>query len=51
MLPLGQRVSQKITQVIKREMDATGAQEMLTPVLHPFELWKESNRNNEMGFE
>ncbi len=51
MLPLGQRVSQKITQVIKREMDATGAQEMLTPVLHPFELWKETNRNNEMGFE
>ncbi len=32
-------------------MDATGAQEMVTPILHPLELWKETNRTNTAGFE
>ncbi|MFS8158865.1 MAG: proline--tRNA ligase [Candidatus Roizmanbacteria bacterium] len=50
-LPLGLRVQQKIMALIKREMDDTGAQEMITPVLHPFDLWKETNRNNSVGFE
>lgn len=51
ILPLGQRVQQKIMRVIKEEMDKAGAQEMLSPVLHPIELWKETNRTNTTGFE
>lgn len=50
-LPLGWRVHKKIKQVIKEEMDAAGAQEMITPVLHPLELWQETNRTNSAGFE
>ncbi len=50
-LPIGQRVQQKIMQVIKEEMDAAGCQEMVTPILHPLELWKETNRTNTAGFE
>jgi len=50
-LPLGLRVQQNIMRVIKEEMDRAGAQEMLSPVLHPLDLWKETNRNNEAGFE
>ena len=50
-LPLGQLVQQKIMKVIKEEMDKAGAQEMISPVLHPLELWKETNRTNTTGFE
>ncbi len=50
-LPIGQKVQQKIMQVIKEEMDSAGAQEMVTPILHPLELWKETNRINTAGFE
>ncbi len=50
-LPLGWRVHERIKQVIKEEMDATGAQEMLAPVLHPLQLWKETNRTATTGFE
>lgn len=50
-LPLGWRVHDKIKKVIKEEMDRTGAQEMITPVLHPLELWQETNRTSTAGFE
>ena len=50
-LPLGQRVQNKIIAIIKEEMDLAGAQEMLSPVLHPLELWKETNRDDAAGFE
>ncbi|MDO8686869.1 MAG: proline--tRNA ligase, partial [Candidatus Berkelbacteria bacterium] len=50
-LPLGLRVQQKIQKIIKEEMDASGAQEILTPILHPIELWKETNRTKSVGFE
>ncbi len=50
-LPLGWRVHEKIRRIIKQEMDATGAQEMLTPILHPIELWQETNRTDTTGFE
>lgn len=50
-LPAGQRVQQKIMQVVKEEMDKAGAQEMVSPILHPLELWKETNRTNTAGFE
>jgi prolyl-tRNA synthetase len=44
-LPLGWRVHQKVVQIIREEMDAIGGQEMLMPVLTPFELWKLSGRD------
>src|SRR3989338_4276615 len=50
-LTLGLRVSKKIINIIKKEMDKAGAQELVTPVLHPLELWEETNRNKEAGFE
>src|SRR5258708_3965007 len=50
-LPLGMRVHDKIKAIIKEEMDKSGGQEMVTPVLHPKELWKETNRTTSVGFE
>ncbi len=50
-LPLGFRVHDRIMQVVREEMDRAGAQEMSVPVLHPLELWKETNRTNTAGFE
>jgi prolyl-tRNA synthetase len=44
-LPLGWRVHQKVVQVVREEMDAIGGQEMLMPVLTPFELWQRSGRD------
>jgi len=51
MLPLGMRVHDKIRRIIEEEMNIAGAQKMETPVLHPLELWKETNRTNTTGFE
>ncbi len=50
-LPIGMRVLEKIMGIVKEEMDKSGAQEMLSPILHPLELWKETNRTNTTGFE
>ena len=50
-LPLGWRVHDKIKKIIKEEMDNVGGQEMITPVLHPIELWEETNRTSSVGFE
>jgi prolyl-tRNA synthetase len=44
-LPLGWKVHRKIEQIIRDEMDAIGCQEMLMPVLTPFELWQQSGRD------
>jgi prolyl-tRNA synthetase len=44
-LPLGWRVHRKIEQIIREEMDAIGSQEMLMPVLTPFELWQQTGRD------
>jgi prolyl-tRNA synthetase len=43
-LPLGWRVHRKVEQIIREEMDAIGAQEMLGPVLTPAELWHLTGR-------
>jgi prolyl-tRNA synthetase len=50
-LPAGQKVQQKVMAIIKEEMDKVGAQEMVAPILHPLELWKETNRTSTAGFE
>jgi prolyl-tRNA synthetase len=44
-MPLGWRVHRKIEQIIREEMDAIGAQEMLMPVLTPVELWDATGRS------
>jgi prolyl-tRNA synthetase len=44
-LPLGWRAHRKVEQIIREEMDAIGGQEMLMPVLTPFELWRETGRD------
>ena len=43
-LPLMWRVLQKISQIVREEMNATGAQECLLPQIQPAELWQESGR-------
>lgn len=43
-LPLMWRVLRKVSQIVREEMDATGAQECLLPQMQPSELWKESGR-------
>src|SRR5437016_14333877 len=43
-MPLGWRVHRRIEQIIREEMDAIGAQEMLMPVLTPAELWEATGR-------
>lgn len=50
-LPLGQRVLNKVTAIVNEEMDATGAQQVLMPILQPAELWHESGRWNDYGPE
>ena len=55
-LPLGWRVLNKVSDIIREEMDAAGAQELLLPAIHPQELWAESGREATMhdvliGFE
>lgn len=51
LLPLGIKAQQKIKSVVKEEMDKAGSQEMITPVLHPVDLWKETSRTESVGFE
>ena len=41
-LPLGLRVLNKISQVVREEMDAIGSEEVLMPMLHPAENWKKT---------
>lgn len=50
-LPLGLRVIRRIEAIIREEMDAAGAIELLMPVVQPAELWMESGRWEEYGPE
>ena len=44
LLPLGFRVKEKIEEIIREEMNKTGALEMLMPLLHPKNIWNETGR-------
>jgi prolyl-tRNA synthetase len=44
LLPLGLRVVSKINDIIRDELNKTGAQELLMPLLHPKEIWNETGR-------
>ena len=48
-LPLGWRALKKIENIIREEMDKTGGQELMLPVLQPFELWQQSGRYVSFG--
>ena len=48
-LPMGWRVLKKIENVIRDEMDKAGGQELMLPVLQPFELWQQSGRDASFG--
>ena len=48
-LPLGLRVLRKVENIVREEMDASGAQEVLLPAVQPAELWRESGRWDDYG--
>ena len=50
-LPLGLRVLRKVERIIREEMDKSGAQEVLMPLVQPAELWEESGRWQQYGPE
>ncbi len=50
-LPLGLRVLRKVENIVREEMDASGAQEVSMPVVQPAELWQESGRWEQYGPE
>ncbi len=50
-LPLGLRVLRKVEHIIRTEMDRSGGQEVLMPVVQPAELWEKSGRWGQYGPE
>jgi len=48
-LPLGLRVLNNIENIVRQEMDNTGAAELLLPALQPLELWVKSGRDKDIG--
>jgi len=50
-LPLGQRVMDRVTAIIREEMNRIGGQEVTMPVLHPAELWQQTGRWQAIGDE
>ena len=50
-LPLAWRVLKKIENIVREEMDATGAQEIMMPIMQPAEIWQESGRWGAYGAE
>ncbi|MDE1544665.1 proline--tRNA ligase [Dechloromonas agitata] len=50
-MPLGLRVLRKVENIVREEMNAAGALELLMPAVQPFELWEESGRGPGYGPE
>jgi len=50
-LPLGNRVLQKVCQVVREEQNRAGAIEMLMPTVQSADLWRESGRYDDYGKE
>ncbi|MCC7262896.1 MAG: proline--tRNA ligase [Candidatus Latescibacteria bacterium] len=50
-LPLARRAIDKIERIIRDEMEAIGGQEITMPVVHPADIWKETNRWYQIGSE
>jgi len=51
ILPLGLKVIRKVERIVREEMDRTGAQEILMPMVQPAGLWEESGRWSYYGPE
>ena len=49
--PFGLRVLRKVENIIREEMDKSGAMELLMPTIQPAELWQESTRWSQYGPE
>ena len=50
-LPIGFKVLKKVEEIVRRHMDAAGAQEVLMPAMHPKELWEKTGRDKALGEE
>tara|TARA_B110000027_G_scaffold48647_1_gene53248 strand:+ start:3387 stop:5042 length:1656 start_codon:yes stop_codon:yes gene_type:complete len=50
-LPLGLKVFRKVENIVREEMDRSGALELMMPVVQPADLWQESKRWNQFGPE
>ncbi|MFZ4515213.1 MAG: proline--tRNA ligase [Acidimicrobiia bacterium] len=48
-LPLGQRVLANVEDIVRREMEASGAQEVTLPILQPLDLWARTGRDTTYG--
>ena len=48
-LPLGLRVKHNVERIVREEMNRIGCQELLMPVVHPADLWRETGRYQEIG--
>src|SRR5262249_46179084 len=48
-LPLGRRVLARVEAIVREEMDAAGAQEVILPVVQPLELWARTGRDVAYG--
>ncbi|MCX5703858.1 MAG: proline--tRNA ligase [Candidatus Omnitrophica bacterium] len=48
-LPLGLKVLNNIERIIRQEMDACGASEVLLPALQPLDLWQKTGRDKDIG--
>jgi prolyl-tRNA synthetase len=51
LLPMGVKVHDRIQAIVRKHMNRANAQEVLMPVLHPLQLWQETNRTTTTGFE
>ena len=51
LLPLGQRSIDKIEDIMREEINAIGGQEVTMPVVHPADVWKETERWYQIGSE
>lgn len=51
LMPFAKRTTDKLENVMRDEMNAIGGQEIFMPVVHPADLWKETNRWYEIGDE
>ena len=45
-LPLGNRVLRNVESIVRDEMDAAGAQEVILPIAQPLELWERTDRKS-----
>ena len=50
-LPLGLKVLRKVEEIVRSEMNKSGAQEVLMPMVQPKEIWDETHRWEKMGKE